>query len=421
MVLGANGTMGSGAAGVFASAGYHVTMLARDREKAAAGLQDAQSAARAEAIAELLAVGSYEEDLKPSVSEASIIFESLAEDLELKRQFFEKIDKFRKPDSLVATVSSGLSIAEMARGRSESFRRNFLGIHLYNPPHVIVGTEVIAGPETDSRVMTRTIELLKNRLGRKVIVATDRPAFAGNRIGFKVLNEIAQLAESYGVASVDYLIGPHTGRAMAPLATIDLVGWDVHAAIIDNVHENTEDEGHRFFAMPDYMREGLKRGHLGDKTPKKGGFYKRVGKDVEVLDPGTGGYRELEPAKQVAWVEKMKELHHVGRYRESLQVLAEAKGDDADLARKVVLGYVSYALCRVGEVAETNDDIDLIMSTGFNWAPPSVFVDLLGPGETIAMMRRYDLKVPAVVEQAASNRHRLYSGNILDFGRTFVG
>src|SRR2546426_6658355 len=168
VVLGANGTMGSGAAGVFASAGYHVTMLAREREKAAAGLQDAQAAARAEAIAERLSVGSYEEELKSSVSEALIIFESLAEDLELKRQFFEKIDKFRKPDSLVATVSSGLSIAEMARGRSESFRRNFLGIHLYNPPHVIVGTEVIAGPDTDSKVLTRTIELLKNRLGRKV-------------------------------------------------------------------------------------------------------------------------------------------------------------------------------------------------------------------------------------------------------------
>ena len=81
------------------------------------------------------------------------MFESLAEDLPLKRQFFELVDKSRRPDTIVATGSSGLSIAEMARGRSDSFRRNFLGVHLFNPPHVIVGTEVIPGPDTDPAVV----------------------------------------------------------------------------------------------------------------------------------------------------------------------------------------------------------------------------------------------------------------------------
>lgn len=134
VIIGANGTMGAGAGCVFAGGGYRVTMLARSRDKAAAGLVDVQNDARAEAIEERIALGTYDSDLARSVGEASIVFESLAEDLPLKKQFFELVDKYRRPDAIVATGSSGLSIAEMAKGRSDSFRRNFLGIHLFNPP-----------------------------------------------------------------------------------------------------------------------------------------------------------------------------------------------------------------------------------------------------------------------------------------------
>ena len=81
---------------------------------------------------------------------------------------------------------------------------------------------------------------------------SDTPAFCGNRVGFKVLNECAQLADEHGVAFIDSLVGPHTGRAMPPLATIDLVGWDVHKAIVDNVYANTNDEAHAAFALPAY-------------------------------------------------------------------------------------------------------------------------------------------------------------------------
>ncbi|HEV2171466.1 MAG TPA: 3-hydroxyacyl-CoA dehydrogenase family protein, partial [Candidatus Binatus sp.] len=306
VIIGANGTMGSGAGCVFAGAGYTVTMLARSAGKAAEGLTDAQNDARAEAIAERISLGEYDKDLSRTVSEASIIFESLAEDLPLKKQFFELIDKSRRPDAIVATGSSGLSIAEMASGRSESFRRNFLGVHLFNPPHVIVGTEVIPGSDTDPRVVEHVVAMLTKRLGRKVIVTRDMPAFVGNRVGFKVLNECAQLAAERGVAHIDYLIGPHTGRAMAPLATVDLVGWDVHKAIVDNVHANSSDEAHEAFAMPAYMSAALAKGCLGDKTPERGGFYRRAGKEVFVLDPKTGGHGKFQKPAPIELVEKMK-------------------------------------------------------------------------------------------------------------------
>jgi 3-hydroxyacyl-CoA dehydrogenase len=421
VIIGANGTMGSGAGCVFAGAGFNVTMLARSAGKAAEGLTEAQNDARAEAIAERIKLGEYDKDLSRAVSEAAIVFESLAEDLPLKKQFFELIDKSRRPDAIVATGSSGLSIAEMARGRSESFRRNFLGVHLFNPPHVIVGTEVIPGPDTDVAVVKNVVAMLTKRLGRKVIVTKDMPAFVGNRVGFKVMNECAQLAGEHGVAYIDYLIGPHTGRAMAPLATIDLVGWDVHKAIVDNVHANCEDEARESFAMPAYMSAGLAKGCLGDKTPERGGFYRRAAKEVFVLDPKTGGHDKFAKPAPIEFVEKMKRLHHVGRYGDAFRVFADATGADAELCRRVVLGYVSYALNRVGEVAASAADVDRIMSYGFNWAPPTAIVDLIGAKNVLAMLQKLKLKVPAVVEQAASRDAKLFQGGLLEYGRTFVG
>lgn len=421
VIIGANGTMGAGAGCVFAGGGYRVTMLARSRDKAAAGLVDVQNDARAEAIEERIALGSYDSDLARSVGEAAVIFESLAEDLPLKKQFFELVDNYRRPDAIVATGSSGLSIAEMAKGRSDSFRRNFLGIHLFNPPHVIVGTEVIPGPDTDPAVVKAAVAMLAKRLGRKVIVTRDMPAFVGNRVGFKVMNETAQLAAEHGVAYIDYLIGPHTGRAMAPLATIDLVGWDVHKAIVDNVHANCKDEAHRCFELPAYMSKGLKEGCLGDKTPERGGFYRRAGKTVAVFDPRTGGHLPLQRPAPIEFVEKMKFFHRVGRYGEALNVLASARGADADLCRRVVLGYVSYGLNRVGEVAASPADVDTIMSFGFNWAPPTAIVDLLGAKNTVAMLEKMKLPVPACVEQAAAKGAKMFSGGVLEYGRTFVG
>ena len=421
VILGANGTMGAPSGAVFAGAGFEVVMLARDLDKARTALGGAQSAARADAVADRIKLGTYDADLERTVAEADLIFESLAEDLSLKKTFFDRVDKSRRPDSIVATGSSGLSIAEMARGRSDSFRKNFLGLHLFNPPQVIVGTEVIPHSDTDPKVTRRTCEMLATRLGRKVIVTRDRPAFVGNRVGFKVLNECAALTEEHGVAFIDYVCGPHTGRAMAPLATIDLVGWDVHKAIVDNVYANTEDEAHAAFLLPAFMERGIKRGQLGDKTPKEGGFYRKNGTTTEVLDPKTGSYKSLEKPAPIPFVEQMRQFNREGRYRQAFTVFAEAGGAKADLLRRVILGYVSYALNRVGEVAESAADVDSIMSYGFNWVPPTVIVDLIGAKNIMPMFTRYGLVVPPVVEKAASNDGKLYRGGMLDFGRTLVG
>lgn len=432
VVLGANGAMGAGSAEVFAAGGCRVVLLARDVERARGGMAAAQNLAKSERIGDLMTAGSYDE-LPARVAEADLIFEALAEDIDLKKDFFARVDRHRRPDSIVATVSSGLSIAEMARGRSESFRRNFLGIHLFNPPNVIVGTEVIPHAETDRALLKDILALLETRFGRVAIVTDDKPAFAGNRIGFKVLNEVAILAAEHGVAFMDYLIGPYTGRAMPPLATVDLVGWDVHKAIVDNVHANTKDEAHASFAMPGFMNDLLGRGHLGNKTPQKGGFFRRVkdGKQSAtlVLNPATGEYSDPRehPVPRVDFVEEMKRLNRVGRYREAFRVFGAANGTEARLAKRVILGYVSYALNRVGEagddqVVRSPSDVDRIMGFGFNWAPPTVLVDLLGADTAVRLLKECDLPVPAVVERAAKEpSQRLFQEPNVNIGRFFAG
>ena len=117
----------------------------------------------------------------------------------------------------------------------------------------------------------------------------------------------------------------------------------------------------------------------------------------------------------------MKQLNREGRYQQAFEVFTEARGPEADLARRVILGYVSYALNRVDEVAQSAADVDTIMSFGFNWAPPTAIVDLIGLKHIVPMLARYNLKVPPVVEKAAANGGKLYKGGMLDYGRTLVG
>src|SRR5215212_5393242 len=399
VVLGANGAMGAGSAALFANGGCDVTLVARGLGKCEGALAQIQSIAKSERIADEISSMTYSDGMETLLAEADLIFECLAEDMELKRQIFAQVDAARPPGSLVATVSSGLSIEGMTEGRSDDFKRHFAGIHLYNPPHVMTGVEVIPHPAMEPETVEALTRILTDRFGRAAIVCADLPAFAGNRIGFKVMNEVAQLALEHGVERMDTLVGPYTGRAMAPLATVDLVGWDVHQAIVDNVYDNTDDEAHSAFKIPQYMVKLIQRGHLGNKTSELGGFYRRVvgeGRLTEgshgriedqVLDPARLQYVARGAALEIPFVEEVRDLHRRGRYEEGVRRFMAAEGPDADIAKRVILGYVSYALNRVGpgEVVQDYADVDRIMTAGFNWAPPSAYVDMIGYGETRAL------------------------------------
>src|SRR5262245_49174974 len=421
VVLGANGTMGYGSAALFTQAIPRVTLLARTREKAAEGLTAAIKQVRSPTVANRAEVGSYEE-LDAKLATADLVFEALTEDFALKKQMFDRVEKARRADAIVATVTSGLSINALAEDRGASFRRHFLGLHLFNPPNVIVGTELIPGRDTDPALVDFVEAFCRFRLGREIVRTHDTPAFAGNRVGFKVLNEVAQLAERVGPVLADRLVGPYTGRALTPLATIDLVGWDIHRAIVDNVYEKTRDEAHATLKLPGYMAKAMARGVLGNKSG--GGFFKRDGKTQLALDPATGDYRAVAELRlpKLDYIERVAALHAEGRYADGYRAFLEAEGEEAALARRVIAGYVSYAFHRVGEVTDTITGIDLIMASGFNWAPPSVLVDLIGPGRAVALIEQAGLPVPALLRDAAASGRpaRFFRHPQLNVGKFFV-
>ena len=398
--------MGSGAAALFAAAGVSTVLLARTREKAEAGRTRAQKLVKGKLAA--IDVGTYDDDLVRAVGRADLVFEAVSEQLSTKREVLAMIDRVRGRGTIVATVSSGLSIATLCDGRSEDFQRNFLGIHLFNPPTALRGCELIPHRESDPEIVEGMRRFLEITLDRVVIESADTPAFAGNRIGFKVLNEVAQLAEEHGVAYMDQLVGTHTGRALPPLATIDLVGWDIHKSIVDNLWDNTEDEAHASFELPAYMQRGIDAGHLGRKTRDKGGFFRLDGTTHLVLDPATFDYRPLAdmlpPAP--AFIEQMNAALREGDHPRAFDVLVRAEGKDAEILRRILLGYISYALGLVGDVVERARDADRIMAFGFHWAPPTVLVDAIGAARTIKLLERADLSVPPVIiVAAAGNAH----------------
>ncbi len=422
VVLGANGTMGFGSAALFTTAVPHVTFLARSREKAEEGLAAAIKQVRSPTVASRAEVGDYDNDLEAAVEKADLIFETLTEVLEIKQAMFDRVEKARRDDSIVATVTSGLSINKLCEGRSDSFRRNFMGLHFFNPPNVITGTELIAGSDTDKGLVDFVEAFATLRLGREIIRTEDTPAFAGNRVGFKVLNEAAQLAEELGPVLVDRLIGPYTGRALTPLATIDLVGWDIHRAIVDNVFANTQDEAHATNELPKYMADLMEKGVLGNKSG--GGFFKQDGKTRLALDPASGDYKAESEIKlpKLDYIDEVAELYSQGRYEEGISVFLDAEGDEAAIARKVIAGYISYAFHRVGEVTETITGIDMIMGAGFNWAPPSVLVDTMGAAATVRLIDEAGLPVPKAIASAAQSGkpNRFFAHPFVNTGKYFV-
>jgi 3-hydroxyacyl-CoA dehydrogenase len=446
VVLGANGAMGSASGAVFAAAGVPTVLLARTLDKAEAGRARAEQLAKGAVAPDAISCGTYASDLGHALADADLVFEAVAEDVATKRELFALIDRLRNADTIVATGSSGLAIRSLCAGLSAGFRRNFLGVHLFNPPTAIVGCELIPHAGTDPGAVAIVRDFLTASAGREVVETADTPAFAGNRVGFKLLNEVAQLAEEHGVAFMDQLVGPHTGRAMPPLATIDLVGWDVHKAIVDNLHANTHDIAHDQFQLPGYMQRGIERGHLGRKTRDKGGFFRLERRSREdqddkrergalegkgpgarhlVLDPATGDYRPLSevapppPAFAERMTSAIRTGHGVG-YRRAIEVLCAADGWEADLLRRILLGYISYGLGLVGDVVERPRDIDRIMAFGFHWAPPSVLVDAFGPGRTIVMLERARLPVPRAVVDAAIHQRALFDEPRVDRARFFV-
>lgn len=416
-VLGASGTIGSLAGGLIAQNGIKVYFLSRTEDRAKRGLSRAIGQARSEVIGRNIVCGTYEHLLKDSLKEADWIVEAVTENLVVKRQIYEKVEVLKKSEAVISSTTSSLPLDKLAEGRSENFRRNFLSTHFYNPPGRMLACEVTGQSDTDPDVVGFMRDFLENTLGREVILVKNVAGFAGNRIAFLLFARITALAEEYGVEMMDYLVGPYTGRLMPPLATLDLVGLDIHKAIIESLQQNTDDAMHDWLVLPDYINKMIDNNLLGNKT--RAGFYKKLesGRFVFV-DPATCDYTPaIEP--HIAFVEKAKHFIRMGMYSEAFDTITAADCKEADIVTDILCAYVAYAYSLIGQVTESRfgiDGIDRVMSFGFNWASPSVILEMLGGRENVSqLLAKKGLTVPDTL-----HAERKSAIEILEAGKYFV-
>ncbi len=383
-VLGASGTVGALVGGLLAQNGLKVAFISRSLDRAKLGLEKAIAQARSEVIAKNVVCGDYTSLLEPAVREADWIIEATTEDIEIKRHAYEQVEALKRPGAIVSSTTSSLPLTLLVEGRCEDFRRHFLSTHFYNPPGRMLACELTGHEGTDPELVTFMGTYLRKVLRREVVPVKNTVAFAGNRIAFVLFSRITSLVQQYGVELMDYLIGPYTGRLMPPLATLDLVGLDIHRAIIRSLQTHTHDAMHDWLTLPPYLETMIQRGLLGRK--RGAGFYKKLesGKFM-FFDPHTGDYiPAIQP--HIGFVEKAKQSIHMGLYRKAFEAILEAEGKEAELVTGVLGAYVVYAYSLIGEVTPAEHGIagiDKVMSAGFNWAPPSIILDMLGGRESV--------------------------------------
>jgi 3-hydroxybutyryl-CoA dehydrogenase len=273
------GTMGRGIAYLAALAGYDTVLhdsdaaaldaaresiestLARGIEKKKVSESDAHAA-----IERLQMVG----DLEPAVRDADLIIEAVPEDFDLKKNLFAQTDLFCSEESILASNTSSISISKLA-GNVER-RDRFVGMHFFNPPHVMKLIELVRGERTSDATI-ESVRAVAEKMGKTPIVVSDTPGFATSRLGVAIGLEAMRMLEE-GVASpadIDRAMELGYNHPMGPLRLTDLVGLDVRLGIAEYLAETL---GPRF-DPPQILREMVKKGKLGKKTGR--GFYEWPG------------------------------------------------------------------------------------------------------------------------------------------------
>lgn len=312
--------------------------------------------------------GNIEENLE-WMSEVDWIIEVIVEKLEIKRDLFEKIDAIRKEDTIISSNTSGIPIALMAEGRSESFKRHFLGTHFFNPPRYIRLLEIIPTSFTDSALVDFLMEFGEKFLGKQTVLAKDTPAFIGNRIGvFSISNILKYTAENdITIDEVDKLTGPIIGRPKsATFRTADVVGIDTYALVANSLADNAvTDEFREEFRTPPFIAKMIENKWLGSKTGK--GFYQKVktenGSEIRSLNLST---LEYEPAKKVKF-EVIDQVKTLTNWSDKLTVLINDNSKAGDFYRKTFFPLWNYAANKIPEIADHFYQIDDAIEAGFGW------------------------------------------------------
>ena len=269
------GTMGLDIAQVFAKKGYDVVV--RDINDQ---IIQASEARLNKSLDKLVAKGKLDEAGKAAITgkmtfttdlnlaaDADLVVEAAVENLDIKKSIFGELDKICKPETILASNTSSISITAIAAATQRADR--FIGMHFFNPATVMKLVEVIRGANTSEETF-KTVYALAQEIGKEPVEVNEAPGFVVNKILIPMINEACDLVYT-GVASVegvDTAMKLGANHPMGPLALGDLVGLDVCLAIMDTLYSETHDPKYRASLL---LRKMVRAGKLGRKTGI--GFY----------------------------------------------------------------------------------------------------------------------------------------------------
>jgi 3-hydroxyacyl-CoA dehydrogenase len=410
-VLG-SGVMGGGIAAHLANAGVPVLLLDIVPPALDKLLKSKPAAFTHPRNARLITVGNLNDDLA-KVADCDLIVEAIIEKLEIKRDLFTKLDALLTGDTIIASNTSGLRIADMLVGRSDRFKQHFLVTHFFNPPRYMKLLELVAGAETSDAVKARIEAWGKDQMGKGIVWAKDTPNFVANRIGTHSMMAAIHLMLEKGLTpeDLDAITGVPMGHPKsASFRTGDLVGLDTLVHVVDNCHATlAHDEDREVFTVPAYIRGMLEKKLLGDKT--KAGFYKKAGKDVLTYDPKTGDYRAKGGDDAIA--KATKGISKIEDPRERVKKLVGTAGVVGEFAWQALSKGLAYAARRIGEITDDPKAIDDGMKWGYNWElGPFETWDALGFAETAARMKADGVALPAWIDKmVAAGAKGFYDGD----------
>jgi len=313
----------------------------------------------------------YDQHL-PLLAGCDLIVEAIAERLDWKKDLYAKVAPHVAGHAILASNTSGLSIEALASVLDESLHERFCGLHFFNPPRYMHLAELIPCAKTSPKVLDNLETFLTTALGKGVVRAKDTPNFIGNRIGvFSILSTFHHTqAFGLGFDVVDALTGPAIGRPKsATYRTADVVGLDTMAHVIQTMADTLPDDPwHGYFAVPDLLKELIAQGALGQKTGA--GFFRKLGKDIQVLDPAARDYRLSagEVAPEVAEMLKIRDP------AAKFAALRASSQPQAQFLWAIFRDLFHYSAYHLASIADTARDVDFAIRWGYGWK--------LGPFET---------------------------------------
>ena len=347
-------------------------------------------------MAQHIELGSME-DLT-CVGTADWVIEAVVEESGSKRALLARLEPYLHDGLVISSNTSGLSIAELAHGRSPEFCRRFLGVHFFNPPRYMKLVEVIPGQDTEPAIVQQMVDFLTEELGKGVVCGQDSPNFIGNRLWIFAACDMLQRMErdGLGVAEVDALTGPLMGRPQsATLRVCDIVGLDTVAHVAETSYEGLPaDPWRSLFELPAFYRRMLEENLLGAKV--NAGFYRKAETGIEALDLDTFAYRPVQKVELGALESALRERLPERR----LRALWEDPGPWGQLGRAHLAAVLAYAAEHAADIAGDIVQIDQAMRWGFNWAlGPFELWDLFGVEEVVSTLEANQQRVPDLAIQ----------------------